>query len=64
MVDMVLQEMARFCEQELSPLNETADQEGCTYVDEHTVKTPAGFKEAYDQYVAALRKVLDNRLGL
>ena len=52
MVDMVLQEMARFCEQELSPLNETADQEGCTYVDEHTVKTPAGFKEAYDQYVA------------
>ena len=35
MTDMVLTEMAKFCEQELSPLNETADVEGCTWVDEH-----------------------------
>jgi len=32
MVDMVLQEMARFCEAELAPLNEVGDREGCTYV--------------------------------
>jgi|TARA_B110000090_G_scaffold21408_1_gene21165 alkylation response protein AidB-like acyl-CoA dehydrogenase len=51
MTDMVLTEMAKFCEQELSPLNETADVEGCTWVDEHTVTTPTGFKEAYDKYV-------------
>jgi len=51
MTDMVLTEMAKFCEQELSPLNEAADAEGCTWVDEHTVTTPTGFKEAYDKYV-------------
>jgi alkylation response protein AidB-like acyl-CoA dehydrogenase len=28
-------------------LNETADAEGCTWVDEHTVTTPKGFKEVY-----------------
>jgi len=51
MTDMVLTEMAKFCETELSPLNETADKEGCTWVDEHTVTTPTGFKEAYAKYV-------------
>lgn len=51
MVDMVLTEMAKFAENELSPLNEAADQEGCTYVSEHEVKTPTGFKDAYDQFV-------------
>ena len=51
MVDMVLQEMGKFCEQELSPLFEVADREGCTYVNEYEVKTPTGFKEAYDTFV-------------
>ena len=51
MTDMVLTEMAKFCENELSPLNETADREGCTWVNEHEVKTPTGFKAAYDQWV-------------
>jgi hypothetical protein len=51
MTDMVLTEMAKFCENELSPLNETADREGCTWINEHEVKTPTGFKEAYDQWV-------------
>ena len=50
-LEMVLEEVAKFCELELAPLNETADAEGCTYVDAHTVKTPSGFKEAYDQFV-------------
>ena len=51
MTDAVLTEMAKFCENELSPLNECADKEGCTWVDEHTVTTPTGFKEAYAKYV-------------
>ena len=31
-VDFILEEMGRFCEQELAPLNTTGDEEGCTYV--------------------------------
>ena len=26
------------------------DKEGCTHVDDYTVNTPTGFKEAYDLY--------------
>eukprot|EP00670_Eutreptiella_braarudii_P000049 CAMPEP_0174293580 /NCGR_PEP_ID=MMETSP0809-20121228/39006_1 /TAXON_ID=73025 ORGANISM="Eutreptiella gymnastica-like, Strain CCMP1594" /NCGR_SAMPLE_ID=MMETSP0809 /ASSEMBLY_ACC=CAM_ASM_000658 /LENGTH=605 /DNA_ID=CAMNT_0015394449 /DNA_START=121 /DNA_END=1938 /DNA_ORIENTATION=+ len=50
MVDMVMTEMAKFAENELSPLNEVADSEGCTYVNEYEVRTPKGFKEAYEKY--------------
>ena len=51
MIDMVLGEMGKFCENELSPLNSGADEVGCTWVDEHTVTTPPGFKEAYNSWV-------------
>lgn len=50
-VSAILEECARFCEEVLSPLNITGDQEGCTLAD-GKVTTPKGFKEAYDQYVA------------
>jgi alkylation response protein AidB-like acyl-CoA dehydrogenase len=52
MLDMIISEVGRFCEQDLAPLNETADVEGCEWVDEETVRTPAGFKAAYDAFVA------------
>ncbi len=50
MIDAIVQEGAKFCEQVLSPLNQVGDKEGCT-LSEGTVKTPTGFKEAYQQYV-------------
>ena len=51
MVDAILEGAATFCEEILSPLNLTGDQEGCTFKDGE-VTTPKGFKEAYAEYVA------------
>ncbi|MCQ5167993.1 acyl-CoA dehydrogenase, partial [Roseburia hominis] len=34
----------------LSPLNQSGDEEGCHF-ENGEVKTPKGFKEAYDQFV-------------
>ncbi|WP_054284973.1 acyl-CoA dehydrogenase C-terminal domain-containing protein [Gulbenkiania mobilis] len=46
-----LEAAAQFCENELAPLNRTADEEGCHFeATTHTVTTPAGFREAYKQY--------------
>ena len=51
MVDAILEEGAKFCEQVLSPLNRIGDEQGCTLT-ETGVTTPTGFKEAYQQFVA------------
>ncbi|MFT4995045.1 MAG: alkylation response protein AidB-like acyl-CoA dehydrogenase [Paraglaciecola sp.] len=51
LIDAILTECARFSENELLPLNQSGDQEGCTF-DRGKVSTPKGFKEAYKQYVA------------
>ncbi|MCG8611379.1 MAG: acyl-CoA dehydrogenase C-terminal domain-containing protein [Pseudomonadales bacterium] len=51
MIDAILTECARFAEERLSPLNQTGDEQGCELVDGN-VKTPEGFKEAYQEYVA------------
>ena len=50
MVDAIIGEGAKFCEEVIAPLNQVGDEEGCTLVD-GTVKTPTGFKEAYTQFV-------------
>ena len=50
-VSSILDECARFCEEVLAPLNLPGDLEGCHF-ENGQVRTPAGFKEAYDQYVA------------
>ncbi|WP_148864722.1 acyl-CoA dehydrogenase C-terminal domain-containing protein [Marinobacter fonticola] len=49
-VDAVLGECARFCEDVLSPLYRTGDEEGCMLANGE-VTTPQGYKEAYRQYV-------------
>ncbi|SEJ05045.1 Acyl-CoA dehydrogenase [Azotobacter beijerinckii] len=49
-VDAILEEGARFCEEVIAPLNRVGDLEGCSW-SESGVKTPSGFKEAYRRYV-------------
>ncbi len=49
-LDSVLEEAAKFSENVLFPLNRTGDEEGCHF-DNGEVKTPKGFKEAYQQFI-------------
>jgi alkylation response protein AidB-like acyl-CoA dehydrogenase len=50
LLDAMLEEGAKFCENELAPLNRVGDAEGCHF-DNGVVTTPKGFKEAYAKYV-------------
>ena len=49
LVDAILEEAAKLCENELLPLNLPGDAEGCHY-ENGVVRTPAGFPEAYALY--------------
>jgi alkylation response protein AidB-like acyl-CoA dehydrogenase len=49
-VDAVLEEGARFCEEQVAPLRAAGDREGCR-LGADGVTTPSGFREAYARYV-------------
>ena len=59
-VEAVLEEGGRFVAEVLFPINQSGDQEGCTRNDDGSVTTPAGFKEAYQQYVESGWATLGN----
>ncbi len=44
----ILEEAAKLCENVLAPLNKVGDEEGC-HLENGVVRTPAGFKDAFDQ---------------
>jgi alkylation response protein AidB-like acyl-CoA dehydrogenase len=52
LVDAVLEEGARFCQNELLPLNRPGDEAGCRF-ENGVVRTPDGFKALYDSFCEA-----------
>ena len=59
MIDAVLGEGAKFCEEVLFPLNQVGDREGCTRHADGSVTTPPGFRQAFRQFAEAGWTTLD-----
>ena len=49
LIDPVLEEAAKMCEEVLQPINRSGDEEGCR-LENGVVYTPKGFKEAYTKF--------------
>ena len=49
-VNAVIEEAGKFTSEVLAPLNASGDAEGCTRHADGTVTTPAGFKQAFQQF--------------
>jgi len=52
LADQVIEEGGKFCAQVLFPLNRSGDEAGCTWSADGSVRTPEGFKEAWEQFKA------------
>lgn len=52
LIEQILEQAAQFAQNEIAPINYSGDQEGCEHdALSKSVKTPKGFKEAYDIFV-------------
>ncbi len=49
LIDQIIDEGSKLCQEELFPLNQSGDEEGCHF-DNGTVTTPKGFQQAYDLF--------------
>ena len=52
-VAVILEEASRFASEVLDPLNASGDREGAVLLPDGSVRTPEGFKAAYEQFVKA-----------
>ncbi len=52
LIDQIIEEGAKICEAEFFPLNQSGDEQGCHF-DKGEVRTPKGFKQAYDTFAQA-----------
>ena len=59
LIDTILSEISKFAEDVIAPLNAVGDSVGCELQEDGEVKTPPGFKEAYQQYVEGGWPTLD-----
>jgi len=59
LIDAILGEASKFSEEVVAPLNAVGDQAGCKMLENSEIRTPPGFKAAYEQYVDAGWPALD-----
>ena len=50
LMDQVLEEGGRFCAEVLFPINRSGDEEGCRHEGNGVVRTPKGYKAAWEQF--------------
>ena len=53
LIDQVIEEGGRFCAEVLQPINRSGDEEGCVLSTDGEVRTPEGFRQAWQAYTAA-----------
>jgi alkylation response protein AidB-like acyl-CoA dehydrogenase len=51
LIEAVLGEAGKFCEEVVAPLNRVGDREGCKRHPDGSVTTPTGYKQAFDRLV-------------